>query len=217
MKISQPSNKEAAHRGKIFNCFKEEANMPIKLYATTVVKAAIKDENDLADEELAKMSEGQEVEQFDLEADSEEDDTTEEDEISFLDEEDLGEEEEGEEEEEKESKLADTFDLLTAFFRINPTPNDQQFHALAQSIGVEPEALEAQVYEVMSIMLEDDDSREAVDQAVDEAEDESEDQELEQADVEPYDPAEAEEDGAPDLDTLPVNASKRLRYSLSRR
>lgn len=209
--------------------------MPIKLYASTVVKATSEEENELADQELAKMSEGEDVDKEDFSlgdidindlpvdaaAGDDLEDDLEEEAPGFLDEEDDQEDldlesEEDDSEDEEESSLANVFDLLAAFFKINPKPNDQEFHALAVSISMAPEDLEAMVYQVMSIMMEDEDSKEAVNVAVDEAEEL--DPAVEEADVAPYSPAEAEEDGAPDLDTLPVNAfAKRLRYSLSRR
>lgn len=197
--------------------------MPIKLYASTKVLSK-EDPESLADDELARISAGEGVEEeddsidlddIDLQSDTEED----EDEGGFLDE--APEEEEDDQEDEDsqdENNLANLYDLLTAYFKVNEAPTDPEFHALAQSIGMDPDDLEAIVYKVMSIMMSDDVSKDAVEDAIEEAEDDSEDDQVE-SDVMPYSPAEAEEDGAPDLDTMPVESSvsKRLRYSLSRR
>ena len=195
--------------------------MPIKLYASTKVLSK-QDPESLADDELARISAGGDDEEdsddsvnldtLDVESDAEDD------EGGFLDEddsEDDSEEEESEEDEEDQNNLANLYDLLTAFFKINEAPTDPEFHALAQAIGMEPDDLEAVVYKVMSIMMSNDEAKENVQDAIDEV---AEDEAVE-SDVMPYSPAEAEEDGAPDLDTMPVESSvsKRLRYSLSRR
>ena len=191
--------------------------MPIKLYASTKVLSK-QDPESLADDELARISAGGDdeedsddsvdLETLDVESDAEGD------EGGFLDEDD-SEEEESEEDEEDQNNLANLYDLLTAFFKINESPTDPEFHALAQAIGMEPDDLEAVVYKVMSIMMSNDEAKENVQDAIDEV---AEDEAVE-SDVIPYSPAEAEEDGAPDLDTMPVESSvsKRLRYSLSRR
>lgn len=188
--------------------------MPIKLYASTVVKATVKGENELADEQLARISAGIEDDELEDEPGFLDEEDSDEDE-DLEDDEDLEEESDEEEEDGEEADLADHFDLLTAFFKICPAPNDQQFHYLAQAIGMAPEDLEAMVYKVMSIMLENDDSKGVIDEAIEDAEG----QDLQEADVEPYEPAEAEEDGVPDMDTLPIESASanRLRYSLSRR
>ena len=191
--------------------------MPIKLYASTKVLSK-QDPESLADDELARISAGGDdeedsddsvdLETLDVESDAEGD------EGGFLDEDD-SEEEESEEDEEDQNNLANLYDLLTAFFKINESPTDPEFHALAQAMGMEPDDLEAVVYKVMSIMMSNDEAKENVQDAIDEV---AEDEAVE-SDVIPYSPAEAEEDGAPDLDTMPVESSvsKRLRYSLSRR
>ena len=194
--------------------------MPIKLYASTKVLSK-QDPESLADDELARISAGGDDEEdsddsvnldtLDVESDAEDD------EGGFLDEDDSEDEseEESEEDEEDQNNLANLYDLLTAFFKINEAPTDPEFHALAQAIGMEPDDLEAVVYKVMSIMMSNDEAKENVQEAIDEV---AEDEAVE-SDVMPYSPAEAEEDGAPDLDTMPVESSvsKRLRYSLSRR
>lgn len=48
------------------------------------------------------------------------------------------------------------FDLLSAFLSVNPSPSDEQFHALAASVGVGPEDFEARVYRLMSMMMENE-------------------------------------------------------------
>lgn len=196
--------------------------MPIKLYASTKVLSK-QDPESLADDELARISAGGDDEEdsddsVDLDhLDVESDADAEDDEGGFLDEDDSEDEseEESEEDEEDQNNLANLYDLLTAFFKINEAPTDPEFHALAQAIGMEPDDLEAVVYKVMSIMMSNDEAKENVQEAIDEV---AEDEAVE-SDVMPYSPAEAEEDGAPDLDTMPVESSvsKRLRYSLSRR
>lgn len=40
--------------------------------------------------------------------------------------------------------------LITLFLEINPDPSDQQFHMLAESIGVDHEALEAVSYSMLA-------------------------------------------------------------------
>lgn len=44
--------------------------------------------------------------------------------------------------------------LIEAFLAINPHPSDQQFHALAEAIGVDKEQLEAVAYEMLGDELE---------------------------------------------------------------
>jgi hypothetical protein len=47
------------------------------------------------------------------------------------------------------------YDLLGSFLRLNPSPSDEQFHALATSIGMDPAELESYAYEIMSVLFED--------------------------------------------------------------
>jgi hypothetical protein len=48
-------------------------------------------------------------------------------------------------------------ELITLFLKINPKPSDQQFHALAESIGVDHESLESVSYQ----MLAEDDAQQS--------------------------------------------------------
>ena len=59
----------------------------------------------------------------------------------------------GEELKDADAKI---FDLIIAYLAVIPQPTDEQFHMLAQSVNMSPEALEAYVYRLTSIMLEDD-------------------------------------------------------------
>lgn len=51
---------------------------------------------------------------------------------------------------------AKIFDLIIAYLAVIPQPTDEQFHMLAGAVSMSPEALEAYVYRLTSIMLEDD-------------------------------------------------------------
>lgn len=140
-----------------------------------------------------------------------------------------------------DSSLTQIYDLLTAFFTINPTPTDLEFHSLASAIRVSPEDLEAIVYKIMGVMFtksedspgdagfedsedfllvstdeDDEENPESLDPDMSGAEDDLDldrevtaeitygvttptDEEL----LSEYLPAEGEDDGAPDLDTVP--------------
>lgn len=37
-------------------------------------------------------------------------------------------------------------ELIALFLKINPQPSDQQFHALAEAVGVDKETLESQAF-----------------------------------------------------------------------
>ena len=80
------------------------------------------------------------------------------------------------------------YDFIVAYLRINTSPSDDQFHALAQSIGKDPEYLESVVYKIMALMFEDqelsEDARTLIDEALVTAE---------------YLPAIGESEGLPDL------------------
>lgn len=39
--------------------------------------------------------------------------------------------------------------LIEIFLQINPNPSDKQFHALAESVGIDKETLEAVSYEML--------------------------------------------------------------------
>lgn len=61
------------------------------------------------------------------------------------------------EEDESEDEEEVFYDLLVSFFRLNPSPTDEQVHSLAAALGVDHEDLEAMIYEILSIMMEDQD------------------------------------------------------------
>lgn len=48
------------------------------------------------------------------------------------------------------------YDLLASFFKLNPSPTDDQVHALAEALGMEEDDLEAIIYQILSVMLEDE-------------------------------------------------------------
>lgn len=58
--------------------------------------------------------------------------------------------------EEVQDADAKIFDLIIAYLAVIPQPTDEQFHMLAGAVSMSPEALEAYVYRLTSIMLEDD-------------------------------------------------------------
>jgi len=73
------------------------------------------------------------------------------------------EDEEDEEDEEEDSPEPDSeelrvYDLLTSFFRMNPSPTDEEMHALATAVRMSAEELEQIIYRVMSVMMEDPES-----------------------------------------------------------
>jgi hypothetical protein len=108
-----------------------------------------------------------------------------------------GEEEEGSEEDlsdEEESTLK-LYELLGSFYALNAEPTDEQFHALALSIGVTPEYLEEQQYKVMSVIMSDDPSafKDALKDSVSTANAD---------DAGEWLPAEGELDGEPDPSTI---------------
>lgn len=62
-------------------------------------------------------------------------------------------------------------DMIEKFLELNPTPSDAQVHALADSLGIDHETLEAQVYEMLGEVVndevfEDDHLLEAADESV---------------------------------------------------
>jgi hypothetical protein len=69
-------------------------------------------------------------------------------------------------EEDYEEENTGIYDVLIAYLKVVNSPTDEQFHMLAQALGMSPEALEAEVYKLTSILLEDQeltpDSREAI-------------------------------------------------------
>jgi hypothetical protein len=105
---------------------------------------------------------------------------------------DDGGEEDLSDEEESTLKL---YELLGSFYALNAEPTDEQFHALALSIGVTPEYLEEQQYKVMSVIMSDDPSafKDALKDSVSTANAE---------DTGEWLPAEGELDGEPDMSTL---------------
>ena len=83
---------------------------------------------------------------------------------SYSEEDEDEEEEDDEEDEEDEDDPEDSdlrmFDLLSAFLKLNNSPSDDQFHALAESLGIDHEKLEESVFRLISVMLEDEDIEE---------------------------------------------------------
>lgn len=73
--------------------------------------------------------------------------------------EDEGDEDENDDEEDHGENSADLkmFDLLSSFLALNPSPSDEQFHSLAAALGLPHEELEAHIYRLVGVMLEDDD------------------------------------------------------------
>ncbi len=52
-------------------------------------------------------------------------------------------------------------ELITLFLKINPEPSDQQFHALAEAVGIDKEELESIAYSMLSEaedLLDDEDA-----------------------------------------------------------
>jgi hypothetical protein len=94
------------------------------------------------------------------------------------------------------------YDLLVAYFAVVPEPTDDQFHMLANALGITPEDLEAQVYRIMGVMFNDDAGVDA-DELKETLDEDPEALEPIDADVTPYTPADGEPDGAPDLESLP--------------
>lgn len=43
--------------------------------------------------------------------------------------------------------------LIKNFFIANPSPTDEQVHALAESLGITPERLEERIYRMFSALL----------------------------------------------------------------
>lgn len=74
------------------------------------------------------------------------------------DDEEDDEERENESEAEPDSEELRVYDLLTSFFRMNPSPTDEEMHALATAVRMSAEELEQVIYRVMSVMMEDPES-----------------------------------------------------------
>jgi hypothetical protein len=73
------------------------------------------------------------------------------------DEDESDEEGNDDEDEGENSQDLKMFDLLSSFLSLNPSPSDEQFHSLADALGLPHEELEAHIYRLVGVMLEDDD------------------------------------------------------------
>jgi hypothetical protein len=76
------------------------------------------------------------------------------------DDDDDDDEDEDDDDEDGDDEDLRMFDLLSAFLKLNNSPSDDQFHALAESLGIDHEKLEESVFRLISIMLEDEDIEE---------------------------------------------------------